>query len=362
MPFVSFDLIFFFLSIRTLMFRFHSTRYTESYYSSAEKSLSFANTNDMRRGAATTNGDQSESAAFVDNCSDVWVQEMRYRMSVAFLSTAWEKSSKELASLFGTLKSTECSRRFRLRELLIAFLNRQERLWMSLPSILTPVMKDLVDKPLDRESIEGEVQTNIRVRAQGLQKEEAKAKKLAGNKDDSGPGLKGIDPTKGNYNLTSPLVSDLLVKANVIEKKSSGMMSSWKTTLAIVTADSFLHLFEIPSSAKLGSGSAPEVAFHSLVPPVEVPNADTAKTHVTGKVVKDWFKMLHPSMSLALPNCTITFKDEDETCVFEISEKVPSSGASSMMMMSKTTTRKVSLRTLSNEQSKEWIAAMKANK
>ena len=336
----------------------------DSFYSSAEKSLSFANTTSMRRGAGTTNGDQAaDSAAFVDNCSDVWVQEMRYRMSVAFLSTAWEKSSKELASLFGTLKSTECSRRFRLRELLIAFVNRQERLWMSLPSILAPVMKDLVDRPLDRESIEGEVQTNIRVRAQGLQKEEAKAKKLAGNKEEAGPGLKGVDPTKGNYNLTSPLVSDLLVKANVIEKKSSGMMSSWKTTLAIVTADSFLHLFEVPSSAKLGSGSAPEVAFHALVPPVEVPNADTAKTHVTGKGVKDWFKMLSPSMSLALPNCTITFKDEDETCVFEIAEKVPSSGASSMMMMSKkTTTRKVSLRTLSNEQSKEWIAAMKANK
>lgn len=319
----------------------------------------------MRRGAGTTNGDQA--AEFVENCSDVWVQEMRYRMSVAFLSTAWEKSSKELASLFGTLKSTECSRRFRLRELLIAFVNRQERLWMSLPSILAPVMKDLVDRPLDRESIEGEVQTNIRVRAQGLQKEEAKAKKLAGNKEEAGPGLKGVDPTKGNYNLTSPLVSDLLVKANVIEKKSSGMMSSWKTTLAIVTADSFLHLFEVPSSAKLGSGSAPEVAFHALVPPVEVPNADTAKTHVTGKGVKDWFKMLSPSMSLALPNCTITFKDEDETCVFEIAEKVPSSGASSvassmMMMSKKTTTRKVSLRTLSNEQSKEWIAAMKANK
>ena len=156
------------------MVRFHSTRYTtfaESYYSSAEKSLSFANTNDMRRGASTTNGDEAESAGFIDNCSDVWVQEMRYRMSVAFLSTAWEKSSKELASLFGTLKSTECSRRFRLRELLIAFVNRQERLCMSLPYILTPVMKDLVDKPLDRESIEAEVQTDIRVRAQGLQRE-----------------------------------------------------------------------------------------------------------------------------------------------------------------------------------------------
>jgi hypothetical protein len=317
----------------------------------------------MRRGAVTTSGDQTtESAAYVDNCSDVWVEEMRYRMSVAFLSTAWEKSSKELASLFGTLKSTECSRRFRLRELLIAFVNRQERLWMSLPSILTPVMKDLVDKPLDRESIEAEVQTNIRVRAQGLQKEEAKAKKLAGNTEDAGPGLKGIDSTKGNYNLTSPLVSELLVKANVIEKKSSSMMSSWKTTLAVVTADSFLHLFEIPSSAKLSNGSAPEVAFHALVPPVEVPNADTANTHVTGKALKDWFKTLHPTMSLALPNCTIIFKDEEDTCVFEINEKIPSSAASSKLMMSKTTTRKVSLRTLSNEHSKEWIAAMNSNK
>ena len=308
---------------------------------------------------ATANG--SDAVGIVSNCSDVWVQEMRYRMAVAFLSTAWEKSSKELASLFGTLKSTECSRRFRLRELLIAFLHRQERLWLSLPSILTPVMKDLVDKPLDRESIESEVQTSIKVRAQGLQREEAKAKKLMGQKDEAGPGLKGIDPSKGNYNLTSPLVSDLLVKANVIEKKSSGMMSSWKTTLAIVTADSFLHLFEIPSSAKVSNGSAPEVAFHALVPPVEVPNAETAKTNVVGKIIKDWFKMLHPAASLALPNCTITFKDEADTCSFEITEKVPNTGATSMMM-GKTTTRKVSLRTLSNDETKEWIAAIKANK
>ena len=349
------------------------------YHVEAERSVSFATTDRQRKGAANRSGGASPAPdeSFIPNCTDVWLLEMRYRMSVAFLATCWDKSSQELAKLFGALKSTECSRRFRLRELLIAYLNRQERLWLSMPDLVSPVMRDLVDKPLDRESIEEEVQTSIRIRAQGLQREEA-ARKSAQKEQDRGPGLKGADPSEGNYNLTSPLVSDLLVKANVIEMKktsnlmSSSLMGSWKTTLAIVTADSFLHLLEIPHSAKLTNGSAPEVAFHSLVPTVHVPNEDSIKAGRVpgGNICKDWFKMLQPADSFALPNCTVSIKEGSKggSETFEVVERIPAMGmmkglgGASAKMKAKTTTRKVQLRTVSREETKQWIAAITANK
>ena len=47
----------------------------------------------------------------VKGCADVWVEEMRYRMAVAFLSSVWEKCSSELSKLFLSMKDAECKRR-----------------------------------------------------------------------------------------------------------------------------------------------------------------------------------------------------------------------------------------------------------
>ena len=61
--------------------------------------------------------------AVVQGCTDVWVDEMRYRMAVAFLSSIWEKCSSELSKLFLSMKDAECNRRNRIKELLIRFYN-----------------------------------------------------------------------------------------------------------------------------------------------------------------------------------------------------------------------------------------------
>ena len=61
-----------------------------------------------------------------------------------------------------------------------------------------------------------------------------------------------------------------MIKAKVIEKRS-GIMGAWRVTLAVVTADNFLQLFELPANSKMQQGSAPEVAFQNLIPPVLVP-------------------------------------------------------------------------------------------
>ena len=249
--------------------------FTEAYY---DKTLDFAASSseaiqERLAGAHEDGAIALDVNTAVPGCADLWLEEMRYRMAVAFLSSVWEKCSSELSKLFLSMKDAECSRRSRLRDLMIDTARRQEALWSALPAAIGPVLEEFVAWPMERKVVEDDVQWSIRERAQTLQLEEAERKKPGGD-DAAQPraasGLEGADDGDGNFELSSPLVSDLLCKAKVLEKRSPGMMSAWKVSVAVVTSDSFLQLFELPSSCKLHSGSAPEVAFQNLIPPVVV--------------------------------------------------------------------------------------------
>ena len=235
----------------------------------------------------------------------------------------------------------------------------QERLWLGLPSIVNPVLKELIEWPMERKLVEDDVQSSIRARAQAIQRDEVERKKADESKR-KGPGLSGVDPNEGIFELSSPLVSDLMCKAKVIEKRSAVMMSSWKVTLAVITSDSFLQLFELPPNCKLQPGSAPEVAFQNLIPPVVVPTMEGVKRGVKFPSTKHWFDHLVPSESLALPNCVISFKDEKSNSAFEIVETVLTSGASKMF--AKTVSRKLLLRAVTQEEALDFIDALKNSK
>lgn len=321
----------------------------DQYYTLASLSIDEHN-NQYSRKAVLTNNFETELNP-VDDTHDVWVAEMQYRMSVAFLSAFWEKCSAELSRIFATMKDAECSRRFRLRELLIRLLQKHESLWTGLPSVISPALKDLVDRPMDRPTIEDDVQTSIRMRAQAIQRSTKEAQPKAAH-----PGLSDVNPSDGNFELSSPLQSSLMSKAYVVEKKTTGMMSSWKTSLAVVTKDSYLHLFDIPSSLKVTCGSAPEVAFYALVPPVTAPTEESMKNNQASSKIKKWNVNLIPADSLALPNCRISFKDDGKNSAFEIVETILNTGASKVF--GKISLRKLYLRTLTREDTVNWIQAL----
>mmetsp|Transcript_749 Transcript_749/g.1364 ORF Transcript_749/g.1364 Transcript_749/m.1364 type:complete len:592 (+) Transcript_749:123-1898(+) len=310
-------------------------------------------------GAHAHDGTVLDFETAVRGCADVWVEEMRYRMAVAFLSSVWEKCSSELSKLFLSMKDAECNRRNQMKELLIKAAQRQERLWLGLPAVINPVLKELIEWPMDRKFVEDEVQHSIRDRAQAIQLDEAENKKADEPKADA-PGLTGVYDDDGNFELSSPLVSDLMYKAKVIEKRSAGMMSSWKLSLAVITSDSFLHLFELPPTCKLHSGSAPEVAFQNLIPPVVVPSMEGVKVGVKFPSSRYWFDHLAPAESLALPNCTVSFKDEKAPNTFEIVETILTSGASKMF--TKTMNRKMQIRAIDRNEAKDFVDALKSSK
>jgi hypothetical protein len=285
-------------------------------------------------------------------CSDVWIVEMQYLVAVSYQSSVWEKASTELSTLFASMKETECQRRINLRELLLAFTQRQQRLFVSLPDVYTTALKDLVGRDIDRNAIEEKVQFSIRKRAELLQREDAQSKALTSSSspEDKKSVLSGVQEGLEFAELGSPLMSELLCKAKVIDRKLTGLVGGWKTTLAVVTADSFLHLFDLPSG-RVHSGSAPEVAFATLAPTVRVPSAETMRT---GKYefVKGWCDGLLPTESLALHNCKVTGKGT----IFEIVETVDSRGASKMFRS--TNTRKFVFRTVTEEETEDWMQVL----
>lgn len=211
--------------------------------------------------------------------------------------------------------------------------------------------------PMERKLIEDDVQHSIRQRAQAIQRDEAEHKKTDGDSKSDASFLTNVYDCDGNFELSSPLVSDLLCISKVIEKRNAGMMSSWKVSLAVITSDSFLHLFELPPTCKLHSGSAPEVAFQNLIPPVVVPSMEGVKGGVKFPSAKYWFEHLVPSESFALLNCVVSLKDEKSSNSFEIVETILTSGASKMF--TKTMNRKMQFRAVTSEEANDLVDALK---
>jgi hypothetical protein len=315
---------------------------------------------DYSRSSSGAVEDRLEAAQDVEvkGCADVWVEEMRYRMAVAFLSSVWEKCSSELSKLFLSMKDAECKRRTQIKELLIKTARTQEGLWLGVPPLIGPILTELTEWRMEKKTVEEDVQHSIRERAQSIQLEEVERKKSSADLKSNAPGLDGVDAGDGNFELSSPLVSDLLSKAKVVEKRGQGMISSWKLALAIVTVDSFLHLFELPPACKLHSGSAPEVAFQNLIPPVVVPSIEGMKEGTKPPSAKHWFDHLVPSESFALPNCTVSLMDEKRNpSSFEIVETFLTSGASKVF--TKVGHRKMQIRMSSREEARGFVDELK---
>lgn len=285
--------------------------------------------------------------------TDVWLVEMHYRMSVAYLTTVWEKCSAELSNLFASMKELECNRRFRLNELLILYMQRAERLWLSVPSMVTAVTQDLVSIPTDTDTIEKQVQTTIRDKAQIFQRKESASMKADPM---NAPGLAGVPDLKEGYELQSPLMSDLLGKAQVIWRKNEKLMSVWKPTLAIATSDCYLHLFDIPHYSNVQTGTAPEVAFQALVPPVKIPTEDEL---VNGHYPfgTNWYDNLVPTDSIDLRCSKITFSETKGNSTFELTEVLAPNKFSSVSNF--TRKKKLALRMYSSQHMVEWLLAMK---
>jgi hypothetical protein len=280
---------------------------------------------------------------------DAWIAEMQYVMSVAYSKSLWLKSSSRMAKLFASIKETECHRRSIMRDILTTFLKKQDLLYLGIQSIVSPIVRDLSDRPLDRATVERTVHESIQLRAEELDRMSSRTIDV----DESLSNIAIGQDLSADFEPSAPLLSELLCKANVIERKTGVL--GWKTTLAISTADGFLHLFDLSSDLPVQSGSAAEVAFHALCPSIEIPSESSAKVSKTVDFGKKMIESLTPTETIKLKNAQIIFNDMNGNSTFEITE----TSEKSRSVFGKTITKRFMLRTISRAETVAWVAALK---
>lgn len=265
------------------------------------------------------------------------VVEMQYRVAVTYQNLAWEKGNEELKKLYVKVKQEEIDRRMNLREFLVAFAQRQQRLFLSLPEIQTNVLEELAGKEMTREEMSKVVHNSIEQHAE-------KYKQSVGMKD--------VNDDLSDLNLESPLTGDLLSKSKVVLRQGQG--GDWTLSLAVMSADSFLHLFDI-ESPKVKLTTSPEIALAMLAPPLiptDMNNINMGKSNFG----KTWSDSLTPSVSMVLAQCRIKQIDDNS---FEILETL-SAGTSKKFSRGKNKRRRIHIQTPTKEETDDWIQILTA--
>jgi len=295
-----------------------------------EKCRSLKSSGSFRRSEKPST--EKRRAVLSEAGADLWLVEMRYRFAVAHQSSTWETVSE----LFQIVTKTELARRERLKELLLDFVPRQRRLFSISASTQAHVLQELVDRHENSHDIERDVQAVAQKLAVTRQ---------AGGKGKTAPALDDFgDDGSSDYKFLmseSPLASQLVRSSIFIEMKI--VRGHWQTMLAVVTADSFLHLFDMPSSIE-ATPRTNEVFLELPTGESSTPGGTEGEdsNSIMG-ILKDFW----PLESLFLPNCIVTSGVDDQRYIVLTESRVGKFGNA--------TARKLLLRTGSPEDTAKLI-------
>jgi hypothetical protein len=296
--------------------------------------------------------------------------------------------------MFSSMKEMELFRRSLIKEILTWAMQHKERLYLGLQKLSHPSLQILSEHVVDSTTIDEELKNSVRVGANKDNSDKVQVVTVSDdgetevNSGDSAGAEGAVDDgcilvVQGN--LDTPLNSVLIRNMKVIQRKVNRLGGGWKTALAIITADSVMHLFDAPSSAlkehletiagmdndsKMNASLQPDCIFDSLLPHVSLPNKESLRNESNNKGVNTFFASLNgnslkslnlnivPEISIILPNSTVSYTEgsNDENASIEIVEICQSRGATKLLH--KTSQRKVQLRALSRQQSMDLIYHM----
>jgi hypothetical protein len=267
--------------------------------------------------------------ARITSCGDPWLAEFQYRSCLEILEQVWEAKSAEFFALFATVCDAECMRRINLREAMILFVKQQQNPFMDVGDSQSSALTDWVEKETSQQEVQQHVQATIRQEMEALGASTA-SMNLASS---SGGGEQAGSPTtdrqddmvvyRRQFTPVSPLASDYLLDAFVVEQRDQnpGEPDSSTIVLAVITSDSFLHLFEVASD-RIELSSTPEEAFHTLLPMQDPPSI--WKTLEASSAV--WNGRLQPSRTVDLDHCSVALVKKEDTVV-EIFETTSTHGS-----------------------------------
>jgi hypothetical protein len=231
---------------------------------------------------------------------DVWVRESLYRAAVQHQSKVWQTCLGLLSKMNDAMKEIEMERSVKLHAMLLDFLPRERRMFMGLPAVPAPVLEKLMALREGQSTTEEQIDEALHKRSRivlRIHNEKNQRSSIMNRSRCVAPDLSGtVDKPP-----LDEILSDMMRFWRVIERKVTAKV--WKASLAVVTADYYLHLFDVSSHHDIAVGSSPEEAYSKLLPPHEFPTTQEARTD---KLLKD----LIPTESINLLNCGVISKGD----------------------------------------------------
>ena len=248
----------------------------------------------------------------ISHIKDVWVREALYRVAAQHQAKVCHTCTGLLSKMSDAVKEIELERSVKLHAMLLDFLPRERRLFIGLPSVPKPTIEKLLtfreDESKMEEHIDEALHKRSRIvlridndqRSSFLNRARCKAPDLTGKVD---------KPLEGEAFKT-----EINRYASVVERRVAAKV--WKTTLAVVTADYYLHLFDAGEDSDITVGMSPEEAYEKMLPEHEFPTSENATLGPrTDRVLKD----LIPTETINLMNCTAVAVGDH----VEVTETVP---------------------------------------
>lgn len=218
--------------------------------------------------AAATHG----AARGLGPSADMWLADARYRAAAAVLETAWRRCSADLANVFAKAKGLAVDSRAELRAARAALADACE-----------------LELPGEQNDDAAAVAAVLKERAADL----AKQRRRAAGAPDIAPDAPQATPPD-DLSLDGPLVSPLVLDVRLVDRRHQGLgTKSWRPCLLVVTADKFLHAFDLDAR---DPPSNVDAAFDHLV-------ADYARALLAHRDTPDL--PLKPSLSVDLAKCAI---------------------------------------------------------
>ncbi|KAJ8604001.1 hypothetical protein CTAYLR_003339 [Chrysophaeum taylorii] len=253
---------------------------------------------------------------------DMWLADAQYRVAAAVLETAWRAFSEELGNLFRVAKAAEIEARRTLFAATTALADACHAAGAQ--------RVDLGEEP-DYEAV---ANSDLGARATDL----AARRRLQaprGQAEDQ-----AADPPVDDVTLGPPVYSPLVVAARVLDRRRDGPVvispgKRWRACLVVVTADKFLHAFDLPpdDAAAAEKKKTIDDAFDDVV----ATGTDDFLGAADARSPKDPLK---PAVSVDLTNSCLLLPTTEGP--LDIVETIVNVGAKKLL--GKTQTRKTTLR------------------
>lgn len=313
----------------------------DAYWKTASKSMEKGRGNSIAF-QSSTEAEALEEEEHIPT-EDLWIVEMQYQISVSLQRSTWEKRGPEIVRLASSSKEMEVTRRIKLNECMVNFLQCLQKLFKQIGednAVKMPNAAAILD-PLANLQLDIEKTVQSQVEA-SLPDEISK--------------LSLPDDSAASFGLES---DGLVLTAKVLEWKNSYTQMSaadrWRTALVVITADEYLHLFDLTpycneiteefGDPHIFPGCDPSIAMEKIFPFFKE-GGEEQEGDITPANLTIREKMVPEKTFRLSKHCTFQLL-HDECC--EITQKTPTGKAGRLLGKKQKPAYKAQLRILSSD-------------